>query len=450
MINSSLINFYVISDLHLAEGDLGKGIYLGTENFFSDESFEKCIRYILDRTNKGSHLIINGDFIDFIRITNCPSEEDIPFWKNELNKVKEHYSFKELKDSISDKEKIYGLKTNDFKCVWKLFVASKGHEAVFLSLAKWITAGNRLIITKGNHDVEWHWPVLQQYLKTILIESIENYQNKEQLYSQIEFKEIIQFNGVHIEHGHQMEIMTRVDGAPTLSDHGRPDELNLPMGSFFNRYFINKVEMHFPYIDNLSGGGKVIKLLFKEKLILALKLILKYGYYLIKVLLKFKKKSVIRFIYHLLTKAIPSIILAYGLYKLINSNEILNKWLVILSLGPITVNMLFKFIFKLTGLLDKDLKANAIELAKSIKGIHTIIVGHNHRPEYEITEGIDYINSGTWVYAHEVSAEKIRNTAMSTVIRGRSDGNNGTKCELMSWNVNTQSLEKYVTIKRPK
>src|SRR5258705_6703020 len=67
-------NVYVVSDLHLAAGKNANGNYTGTENFFADQAFASFLYHLLDKdAAKKKLLIINGDFIDFLRIRNYPS-----------------------------------------------------------------------------------------------------------------------------------------------------------------------------------------------------------------------------------------------------------------------------------------------------------------------------------------------------------------------------------------
>ena len=80
-------DIYVISDLHLAAGLERDSKYSGTENFFYDEFFLRFIRQILSG-NKFSWLVINGDFIDFLRIVNIPvKKEEFELWQDQLIKV---------------------------------------------------------------------------------------------------------------------------------------------------------------------------------------------------------------------------------------------------------------------------------------------------------------------------------------------------------------------------
>src|ERR1700689_5364307 len=96
-------------------------------------------------------LIINGDFIDFLRITDYPdSPRDFNEWLQILNFVgiNNYPNTSALDASIAiEKKEGYGLKTNDFKSVWKLHVSADGHAKVFEALADWLAEGHKMIIT---------------------------------------------------------------------------------------------------------------------------------------------------------------------------------------------------------------------------------------------------------------------------------------------------------------
>ncbi len=78
---------------------------------------------------------------------------------------------------------------------------------------------------------------------------------------------------VYIEHGHRYENFTTVDG-PAVLENGT--ELNLPFGSFFNRYLINRIELAFPYIDDVRPRQKILPILIRERFPLAIKMLFKY------------------------------------------------------------------------------------------------------------------------------------------------------------------------------
>ena len=126
-------------------------------------------------------LIINGDFIDFLRITDYPdSPRDFNEWLQaiQLVDITNYANAESLNASIAVEQKEgYGLKTNDFKSVWKLHVSTDGHVKIIEALADWLADGHKLIITKGNHDLEWFWPAVRNYLRYRLAEKLEAHGN---------------------------------------------------------------------------------------------------------------------------------------------------------------------------------------------------------------------------------------------------------------------------------
>jgi len=58
--NSNGEDIFVVSDLHIASGRNNVGVYKGTENFFSDDSFYRFLEYATKKSDKAI-LIINGD-----------------------------------------------------------------------------------------------------------------------------------------------------------------------------------------------------------------------------------------------------------------------------------------------------------------------------------------------------------------------------------------------------
>jgi metallophosphoesterase superfamily enzyme len=149
-------DIFVISDLHLAAGLNSNRNYDGTENFFADYSFVRFLDHLekkISPTKKGL-LVINGDLVDFLRIKNIPvSQRDFETWSKILEDIGLPVPIDTLRSSITAKEVKYGLGTEDYKSVWKLYVCATGHPEFFEKLASWLWNGNELIITKGNHDL---------------------------------------------------------------------------------------------------------------------------------------------------------------------------------------------------------------------------------------------------------------------------------------------------------
>ncbi len=175
----------VISDLHIGSGLNPSDNFTGNENFFADGAMKRFLNAVaqkrLENANRAVQtapmtLIINGDFIDFLRITDYPdSERDFNEWLEaiQLVGITNYADAHALNASIAVEQKEgYGLKTNDFKSVWKLHVSTDGHAKIIEALADWLADGHKLVITKGNHDLEWFWQPVRNYLRYRLAEKL--------------------------------------------------------------------------------------------------------------------------------------------------------------------------------------------------------------------------------------------------------------------------------------
>src|SRR5204863_10169611 len=140
--------------------------YSGTENFFADAAFCRFIDHLLARCSRPAILIINGDMVDFLRTPGYPrTQQQLSAWKELLETVGINMTMEDLHASISKKEHTFGLGTEDYKSVWKLDRIVKGHQDFYHALAKWIAHGHRLIVVKGNHDLEWYWLAVRNFLR---------------------------------------------------------------------------------------------------------------------------------------------------------------------------------------------------------------------------------------------------------------------------------------------
>ncbi len=240
----------VVSDLHLGRGrDRATGRFARTENFLADEEFGAWLRYYAEAAGRGALLVLNGDVFDFLRITEVPrSDDELAAWSAALARLGLEMPPERLAATISAKERRFGLRTDDFKSVWKLERIVEGHEGFFAALAAWVAAGGTLLLVKGNHDLETHWPLVRRAIRRAIA---ERGAAGRAVLGGVAFCETwIRIANVYIEHGHRFEAATRVEGAETLPR--KPGQLNLPLGSFVNRYLINPLERIEPFVDNVK------------------------------------------------------------------------------------------------------------------------------------------------------------------------------------------------------
>ena len=466
-ISSKGQDVFVISDLHLAAGFNTNSNYDGTENFFADDAFSRFINYTITAlAGASSLLIINGDFIDFLRIRNIPeTSQDFAIWQQALKDTGIDKSPEELKNSISKKEVDFGLKTDDYKSIWKLLVCSVGHKQVFESLASWLLKGNDLIIVKGNHDLEWYWKAVRDFLRLLLAQSVAVLNNSSVIDAlediaipKITFADdkLIIDDKIYIEHGHRYENFTAVDGPPVLENS---TELNLPFGSFFNRYLINRIELSYPHIDDVRPRQKILPLLLQERFPLAVKMLFYYVPFVILIIPKRQYKYALRYLFQfLLIIGLPLVITAIAVYKGLphhTANTSPGIFQTILSsLKNLAFLSLSYFIGRLMSMLQltapSGLYKNAEAIFKKYTDVQFVTFGHTHNPQQINFEALSkrYYNTGTWMPVFETDAGEVRSDKIYSFIHLPFDIKNKSVPKLLRWNDDALRIEPLVLIDR--
>lgn len=262
----------VASDLHLGPGrEPVTEMYDATDNFLADEAFARWLNFYGKEAGRGALLVLNGDVFDFWRISKIPKDpDDISKWADYLENLGELEKSQKVglllspsesrkrdrKKIINCKERMFGLKTNDFKSIWKLQVMMEGHVEVFQALFTWVCRGGRIVIVKGNHDLELHWPLVKKAIR-IAIASNKARCDKKELNDRIAFSENkITIRNLHLEHGHEYHAFDAVDGHTILEKYS--DEICLPLGAFISRYFVNKMERLSPFMDNMRPQSEAL------------------------------------------------------------------------------------------------------------------------------------------------------------------------------------------------
>ena len=277
----SQYNFLFLSDLHLSEGFYPSTNKLSrNEDFFHDEAFARFLLYHINLSQNHADkrffrrpwkLVINGDIFDFLQVTSKPLSSA-------------EYSQAVGDRALTENEKKFGLGTSGRATVWKLGQVKKGHPLFFQALG-WFLAheGNEVVMLKGNHDVELFWPPVQTRLRQLVVEAyrewVEGANGGTQPDSPLPLREYLpaaldpedvaerlRFPAwfyyepglFYVEHGNQYDPSNAFDDflEPILEmDREKPAEdqrIALPFGSFFVRYFFNKVEDVHPFADNIK------------------------------------------------------------------------------------------------------------------------------------------------------------------------------------------------------
>ena len=235
----------VLSDLHLGEGlSQESGLYSIEEDFFSDAAFARLMEHFRERHRgnpDGLVVVLNGDIFDFLTVNAVPAL--IEEGTTEI--------------VVSPQEEKFGLDPTPENSVFKLDVIAAGHARFFRALSQVIGAGHRLEILRGNHDLELFFPVVKERLKEHLVDG-ECGADREAVDRLVRIHEwfYLEPGRVYVEHGNQYDATNsiRYPFRPLLPDlpKDRPT-LDYPLGSFFVRYFYNRVRRSNPYAPRVAS-----------------------------------------------------------------------------------------------------------------------------------------------------------------------------------------------------
>lgn len=278
-------NLLIVSDLHLSEGrDPRIKKFSKNEDFFFDEEFARFLAHYQDTRRWDAanwHLIINGDFLDFLQVT---AMDDAPGDQPHASK---HHGL--------------GFPCGTQETVFKLGIIANGHWLFFESLAGFVAAGNILTIIKGNHDVEFHYDdVRQAFLAELAAAFRRRFERDPTWGKDMEIGNIgadtVRFSDwfyyerelLWVEHGNRYEefnsfkywlspLLPDIPGWPSK----RKDEIDLPFGSLFVRYLFNRIERIEPIADNIKPAKKFVGWLIRKHPITALRFAFGDGRYML-------------------------------------------------------------------------------------------------------------------------------------------------------------------------
>jgi UDP-2,3-diacylglucosamine pyrophosphatase LpxH len=249
----------IVSDLHLGRGrEPYTRRFICTENFVSDQAFERWLRASHPEDKK--LLVLNGDTFDFIRVANCPeTPQEFAQWQALLARLGVTKTVDQLQAAICKKEERYGLQTDDYKCVWKLLQMAEGHQEFFRALAYWIEHGGSLLMVKGNHDLDLYWPLVRKAMLLFLQDEGASAPAIQRVFY---CDSSLTIHNVYLEHGHRYDPQQDMSAGPTLPKE--PTQLNLPLATFIARYLINQLEQLEPFLGCLVPSERVMWIVLRR------------------------------------------------------------------------------------------------------------------------------------------------------------------------------------------
>jgi UDP-2,3-diacylglucosamine pyrophosphatase LpxH len=227
-----VVDYLIISDLHLRGGfqNATAGLY------HFDEEFADFLRhYRIHRgTNRPWRLIIGGDLIEFLFITDTPDPTErllrgATFTENELR---------------------YGPGTAAEKSRWKLDVILRSsHPQLLLAMARFIAEGNEILVLRGNHDIELSWPEVQEHFRRLIAEhhptDVSYMRMKELVAARVQFPLWFWYTPglLYAEHGSQYDPFCSTEHVTNPVVPVAPTLLQLSIADFSIRYFANQMKM---------------------------------------------------------------------------------------------------------------------------------------------------------------------------------------------------------------
>lgn len=457
-------DIYILSDIHLTGENSGEN-RPSSEELKTAEIFTSFISCLYEKhLFNPAILVINGDLFDFLRITGLPGPEtDFKEWQSALLSVGIKESIASLKNSISPREKRYGLSTTENKSVWKLLRVLKAHRPLFAAFSRWTGSGNQLIITKGNHDFELYWPAVRNLMRLFIAESIarESGENLQMVLEDKLFQGLIFADGTliidgvcYVEHGHRYDKYTHTIGKPVLGD-----ELNTPFGAYFNRYLFNPIERAYPALKNIHIKGNILQMLIEKRFFVGLRAFLRH----IPVLFLVIPFRYYRYLFGRALLAgfilfLPLLYIMDKLWDLIDpvtmklneleqANPSLSRFFRIPGYNLIG-NMILSFFSFVVGRSDvyltieeqNSLKDFAAKIFSGNSAYRLITFGHTHNSEYFCDSGREFFNTGSWIYSEE---SELRPTHTFLHIGGSPASESFRQIRFMKWNYEKNLMEPF-------
>ena len=470
----------VVSDLHLSAGyNEETGRYSRNEDFFFDEEFKRFLEYLQEANPGNNHLIIAGDLFDFLQIDGHLAQE--------LSKKKTPFE-------ITERELEFGLGTEEEKTVWKLRVIVNGHEVFFQALATFLSKKNFLSIITGNHDIELYWEKVQNALVGHIANNFEPGQGiRQQIKKRISFYPWFYYDKdykTYIEHGNQYDSLNSFQYLlyPVFGLDSK--RLWLPFGSFFVRYFFNKLEISNPFADNIKPPTRYMKWAWNEDKLQFIKNIRNYLPTMFQVFWKSGKLSktekeqlaeendrelkkldqvlglpldAVRNIYSLmappLTRNKLLIILAFGgfffliialivfiVLLALSQKFNFSPWTSLSSLGLLIVPIA-KWVW--SKWFQKDPLEKILPKIKAyLKDVKIIVFGHTHDPDIRrVDKESRYFNTATWTTVFSEEDRIIREAKQFAFVWIKKiDGK--PQAKLRRWNYSLRESEKLILFER--
>lgn len=238
----------IISDCHLSSGS-PQGQYNPYEDFHHDPALAEFIRNFSsgEHANENVELIINGDFLDPLKV--------------------------DVNGTFPDR-------ITEAIAVRKISTCLNGHPQVVKALRSFISRPDKQITyIMGNHDMEVAFPAVQRLIRTVV--GAPRFQDR------VAFRVFEPHydlpGGVRVCHGNQFETLNKADLSKLFLTKGYAEPiLNLPWGSIFLLKVLLPVKQQRPYINLVHPFGRYLALAALSDSSIAIPASLRAFYYFMK------------------------------------------------------------------------------------------------------------------------------------------------------------------------
>lgn len=227
----------VVSDIHLADAEpphphnpLWKRFK--RQRYFVDPSFKAMLDRVSAQVDGPIELILNGDIFDFDSVMAQPKDPSI------------HRSWLERRR---------GLNAEEAKSRFKIATILHDHPVWVEAIRKFILAGNRVIFVIGNHDIELHWPSVQQDILDVIAPT-------EPERSLVRFCEWFYISNADtlVEHANQYDAYSLCNNPiHPLIRHGSKVRVRIPFGNLAGRIMLNGMGLFNPHAESSYIRGSL-------------------------------------------------------------------------------------------------------------------------------------------------------------------------------------------------
>jgi UDP-2,3-diacylglucosamine pyrophosphatase LpxH len=455
-------NLLVLSDVHLGSDLVHCAQPDAPRRDGTDDERDRQLASLFDWYREHPHgslpwrLVIAGDFVDFVGMSVSPPTS-------------------KMHTPPDADDHTLGLGGAEDHTIYKLRCVARRHRKVFESLARFIEAGNTLIVVRGNHDVDFHWPAVQDEF----VRQLATHARIER--GRVEFSPWFYYEEgrVFVEHGHQYDrycsyehvlsplsprdprrtsrslsdVLLRHVVRPTRGlletgheDAGLSDYLafgvRLGIGggvNLFTRFVGAVARLFVMWHEHASEGARRIRLHHDRRMAdLAARLDMKLES--LRALASLQRPPVtLSFGYLSLAVMLDRIVLSL----LAIAASLIAVWLAPWSHGLIAAVFICMTLAGAAAALSRwrghiDPSTELRERAVRVAGLFPaafVVMGHTHLPEVTsvATSPSTYVNLGAWAEGDEAGAEAASRTHF--VVHAEDDGR--ASAELRIWDAET-------------